>query len=96
MKTRLSPIFRLIKGRAFCAEVGDGQRVEQRLTEVGPLSPAGSSPRALRCGSFSLVFTSAPEARFSQRIYALEQAQLGQLQIFLVPIGIGRYEAAFN
>jgi hypothetical protein len=31
-----------------------------------------------------------------QRIYALEHRTLGRLEIFLVPIGAGQYEAIFT
>ena len=89
--------FQTHQGSAFRATGDDGQRVELRLTEVAPLSrAAGSGSHPLHREPFSLVFTSAPEVRLPQRIYALEHEHLGQLDIFLVPIGIGQYEAIFN
>jgi hypothetical protein len=50
--------------------------------------------------SFSLLFRGPTSFRVPQRIYTLEHAVLGSLEIFLVPIGPDdqgmRYEAVFN
>lgn len=50
--------------------------------------------------SFSLVFESESGVALPQRIYRLEQATLGVLDVFLVPLGPGtagmRYEAVFG
>ena len=50
--------------------------------------------------AFSLVFTGPPTPVLPQRIYRLEHPEMGSLDIFLVPIGIGpegtRYQAIFN
>jgi hypothetical protein len=49
---------------------------------------------------FSLVFQSAEAGHLRQGTYPLEHAQLGTLELFLVPIGPKdggmRYEAVFN
>jgi hypothetical protein len=58
------------------------------VTEI-PREPGGRAP-------FSLVFQGDPEPTLPQRIYRVEHPQLGALEIFLVPIGPGRYEAVFT
>jgi hypothetical protein len=49
---------------------------------------------------FSLVFMGVPNVVFPQRIYSLDHASMGQLAIFLVPIGADatgtQYEAIFS
>ncbi len=49
---------------------------------------------------FSLVFLGPRDPVLPQRIYRLEHADLGALELFLVPVGRDgsgtRYEAAFN
>lgn len=79
---------------------GEG-RSEQafELIEASALSAATAPPDALR-GPFRLIFRGPREAFFSQGILALEHAELGRLEIFLVPIGPDaqgmRYEAIFT
>lgn len=49
---------------------------------------------------FSLIFRAPGPGVLEQRTYPLEHAELGELQIFLVPIGRSgdavEYEAVFN
>ena len=50
---------------------------------------------------FSLLFVAGPDApTLSQRLYRLDHASLGALDLFLVPIGpkngVMQYEAVFN
>ena len=65
------------------------------LIEVASLVPGSSNAR-----SFSIVFREAGPAYLPQRIYTIEHAALGRLDLFLVPIGpdaVGmRYQAIFN
>jgi hypothetical protein len=60
---------------------------------AGPLSPSGREP-------FALLFRGPAEPILPQRIYPLEHAGLGKLDVFLVPVGPDdqgmRYEAVFN
>jgi hypothetical protein len=63
--------------------------VELVEVTVIPREPNGRAP-------FSLVFQGDPELTLPQRIYRVEHAQLGALDIFLVPIARGRYEAVFT
>ena len=49
---------------------------------------------------FSLLFDGPAEYPLQQRIYRLEHDQLGQIELFLVPVGrdkeVFHYEAVFN
>lgn len=45
---------------------------------------------------FRLIFRGPALPLLPQRIYALEHAQFGRMEIFLVPIGPGEYEAVFT
>jgi uncharacterized protein DUF6916 len=67
-----------------------GTTTELRLDEVTTLGPDG----------FTLLFRGALPGWLPQRIYRLRHAALGELDIFLVPIGPDpqgfRYEAVFN
>ena len=69
--------------------------LELRLVEVE--ARWGKGPRR---EPFSLVFAGPATPVLPQRIYRLENDEMGTLEIFLVPIGGDaggtRYEAAFN
>ena len=70
---------------------GGAVSFEVELVEVNeiPREPDRRAP-------FSLEFQGDPDLTLAQRIYRLEHAQLGALDIFLVPIAPGRYEAVFT
>ena len=71
--------------------LGDGHLT---LAEVTKHGGAGGGPRP---EPFSLVFEAAEgSVGLEQRIHALRHPVLGELELFLVPIGPGRYEAVFN
>jgi hypothetical protein len=78
---------------------GDGFRVSHEetapfdlelveVTEI-PREPGGRAP-------FSLVFEGGPKPPVPQRIYRVEHAELGAMEVFLVPIAEDRYEAVFT
>ena len=72
--------------------------IELRLMEA---EPTGSPrPDAGRTQPFSLVFTGPQQPLLPQAVYRLEHPEMGELDIFLVPIGSDpdgtRYEAVFN
>jgi hypothetical protein len=58
------------------------------VTEI-PREPGGRAP-------FSLVFQGGPDPPLPQGIYRVEHDELGELDIFLVPIAADRYEAVFT
>ncbi len=65
-----------------------------RLVEVSPATVTGGWE------SFSLVFCGPTDVPLDQRIHALDHEVLGQLELFLVPLGPDagelRYESVFN
>jgi hypothetical protein len=88
--------FRVDGPAAGVEAVGDG--VILRLAAVRDL---GRQPNAPRTEPFALEFEGPPQPMLEQRIYRLQHDELGPLEIFLVPIGIGaagglQYEAVFN
>lgn len=74
-----------------------GTRLELILREAKSLA---SRPDPERRAPFSLLFSGPADAPLPQRIYPLEHAELGTLEIFLVPLGPSgaelRYEAVFG
>lgn len=78
----------------FRMHYGDSQSAELQLISVNDV---GSSERQKQ---FSLVFLAPYEAPISQAIYRVDHDKLGNLDLFLVPIGRDadgvRYEAIFN
>ena len=58
------------------------------VTEI-PREPGGRAP-------FSLVFRGGPNPPLPQAIYRVEHDRLGELDVFLVPIAVDRYEANFS
>jgi hypothetical protein len=75
-----------------------GEVLAIELIEVTDLT-AEMPANASRRGQFSLIFRAVGGAYMAQRIYSIKHAALGQLDLFLVPIGpdqIGmRYQAVF-
>lgn len=49
---------------------------------------------------FSLIFEGAPEIRLEQQMFWMSTEGLGEIPIFIVPLGVGekscRYQAVFN
>jgi hypothetical protein len=74
----------------FGLDDGDGLELELvEATELGAARPGRRAP-------FSIVFRALDGRTLPQRIYRLEHAELGALELFLVPIGPGEYEAVFT
>jgi hypothetical protein len=73
----------------------EGKRVEARLTEASRLGTQ-NGPRV----PFSLVFVGPGRFVLPQQIYRVEHDKLGEMEIFLVPLGPEgegmRYEAVFT
>ena len=81
-------------GTKFLMHYGDSQTAELELMSA---TDVGSSPRQAQ---FSLVFVGPHECPIAQAIYRVDHAELGALDLFLVPIGKDQrgvhYEAIFN
>ncbi len=83
-------------------EVSDGDGVAFEFLETAalkdPFSKDPVDPKT--CGRFSLLFQGPENVELPQGMYALRHEMLGDLSLFLVPIGQsdGRYqlEAIFN
>jgi len=91
--------------RDFLERVGEEFRLEGPsgavpLTLVEIVDLARRENPGPRRSPFSLVFRGPAQPVLPQRTYPLENAALGRLEIFLVPIGPDaagmRYEAVFN
>jgi hypothetical protein len=86
--------FAPLAGSAFSVGAG-GHGVSLELVEVNALRSLGDVPRA----PFSLLFAGPQEPLLPQATYTLTHAQLGDVDIFIVPVsqdaGGVRYEAIF-
>lgn len=84
-------------GSTFEIQVSDRENVELELVET---SPIGEAPKKGR-QAFSCVFR-GPNALLPQQIYPLKHKEMGELQLFLVPVahdeekGETLYEAVFT
>jgi len=83
--------FRPLQGERFQIAPDGAEAFEVELLEVTeiPREPGGRAP-------FSLVFKGGPNPPLEQRIYRVEHDGLGELDLFLVPIAVDRYEAIFT
>jgi hypothetical protein len=87
LETLTAGDFAALRGERFrIASQFEAELVE--VTEI-PREPGGRAP-------FSIVFRGGPSPPLPQRIYRVEHAELGALEIFLVPIAEDRYEAIFT
>ena len=84
-------------GTTFQIEFVDHPPVELVLSEVDARATHGRSGHRT---PFTLLFHGPAELSLPQRIYPLQHAELGLLEIFIVPLGPDergmRYEAAFS
>jgi hypothetical protein len=79
----------------FVAKLNDGE-IELRLVEVKRYLPGAKEQSGME--RFSLFFDSAG-TYLPQSLYHLRHQQMGELDIFLVPVSAGQsvlYEAVFN
>ena len=80
---------------------GDGvAAVAMELADaVEGSEPGGAGPHGEQRNQFSLFFRGPTERALPQGIYRLAHSELGELELFLVPLGPDgegmRYEAAF-
>jgi hypothetical protein len=84
----------------FDVTAGGGPAVAMVLVEATQGSePGGLGPDGQQRRQFSLVFRAATAQVWQQGVYLLTHPELGELELFLVPIGSDadgvRYEAAF-
>jgi hypothetical protein len=88
---RLQQVFRI--------RLDGGGWLEVHLAEVAE-APDRAAPGARMRRPFSILFRGPPGPSLPQRIYRLEHAEMGALELFLVPLGPDaegtRYEAVFG
>lgn len=82
----------------FTIDVEGGESVEATLAEV---SDRGDAPaEGERDRAFSLLFQGAGNVRIPQGIHRLRHPELGEMDLFLVPVGPDdegtRFEAVFG
>jgi hypothetical protein len=87
-------------GESFEVSTDGVPAVTMELTEATESTePGGPGPDGEERRQFSLVFRGPAGPMLPQAIYRLDHAELGELELFLVPIGPDaegmRYEAAF-
>lgn len=82
----------------FRVRLGEESAMELELDEVETLSPLVDSRGEVE--RFSLYFNGPGDLCLQQMIYHIEHEQMGEMDIFLVPIGRDahgfRYEAIFS
>jgi len=85
-------------GDAFVIKNEGVPAIALKLTEATPLNPA-FAPRGAR-PPFSLIFVAAGPLILPQRIYRMVHEVLGEVAIFIVPVGKDaegvHYQAVFN
>src|SRR4051812_21042449 len=81
----------------FNMRLDDGTRLELTLSHIEALPHAGPGGSTQQRKPFSLIFHGPVTPVCQQRIYTLDNETLGEISIFLVPIGPDqrgqRYEA---
>jgi hypothetical protein len=75
----------------FAIVLADGALLLQ-LSEVRPLGKHSESPR----DPFALTFVGRTGLRLPQGIYKMRNAQLGEMEIFLVQVGADQTSSAFE
>jgi hypothetical protein len=79
-------IFTPLVGSQFEIEIDDEDSVSAELVEA-----SGSTGK-----SFSLLFAVNDGMDLPQRVYRISHEELGDVQLFMVPLGNGRLESVFN
>lgn len=74
------------------------RKIEVELIEVQPHKSRQQEQQGVK--GFSIIFRGPGDTRLSQQTYRLKHEQMGEFDIFLVPISRGddsyQYEAVFN
>lgn len=98
LETLTSDHFAPYLDETFFVHADTAAPIALQLTQITPLG-AAAILEAERC-AFSLIFRGPRETVLPQRIYRLAHDRLGELDIFLVPIGANQegiqYEALFT
>lgn len=75
----------------------DSEQIDSILINVDLKNAQGDDNNEM---SFSIIFQTPKDTSLLQRVYTVEHENMGELDIFLVPIGANvdglQYEAVFN
>ena len=88
-------------GSSFAVSVSGGALVQLELVHVTPYEQSlDVKDKSLKIQAFSITFSGARAQHLPQNSYTMEHPALGEMNIFIVPIGPDaqgmRYEAVFN
>lgn len=83
-------------GSQFRIEIDSGKTVAAQLIEASVLDSSEEGSTVSRRTPFSLLFAVNGSADLPQRIYNVSHKALGDIQLFMVPLGGGRMESVFN
>lgn len=83
-------------GSRFRIEIRPDEFVDAKLVEAEAVSCSTQNMEAPPNKSFSLLFALPEGVDLEQRIYTVSQEKMGELPLFLVPVGPGRMESVFN
>jgi hypothetical protein len=72
-------------------KIADGP--ELKLETVNEL---GEAHEEAKRAPFSIIFRGPPEPLLPQQIYSFEHKEIGSFDAFIVPVGVGVYEAVFT
>ena len=92
--------FRRLLNTRFTVRTRGGQ-TWLTLVRAAKISTVMASPETAGNENFSLLFHGARQASLTQDTYAFEHAELGELSIFIAPVGLPAadrccYEAVFS
>ena len=83
-------------GGRFRIEVGPDEHVDATLIEAEAVDTGtGYADSGVRT-PFSLLFELPGNVELKQQTYNVSQEQIGELPLFLVPVGANRMESTFN
>lgn len=87
-------------GSRFQVDLGAGHSVDLELIEATGLRPRASGSERIRTDPFAILLRGPVSPVLAQRIQHLAHAELGPIELFIVPVGPDehgqRYEAIFN
>jgi len=83
-------------GSVFRLEIGPDQFASATLVDASELSPGGSGGAESERVPFTLLFEYDRDTVLPQQVYPVTHEQLGELTLFLVPVGPGQMESVFN
>ncbi len=89
-------IFAEYLGSLFRIEAGPDQFVDAKLIEVEPLDTGSRAAQLPPREPFSLLFAMQANIELPQHTYRVSHDRLGELPLFLVPVGSGQMESIFN